>query len=521
MEAGELHELVERVESIEREHHPRIRTLVTILIPVVTVLTALTSLFAARANGHAVVAQRARANDIVAAERAGEDAAEQIGRYNDINTASWDAYRRSVIENRQAATLSGSSAALLRTQASRWATTQTFYNKQLNAFDLPSLQTAGTLDQQRAFEAGQVGQEWVDKEDSDIGLAGLFAVALFLLGLTMTLPRASVKWGFIGVACLLAVIGIIRMVLVNVPGVHQTPAGALADYSNALKAEQATSNGDSSNGNTAVSQLTAATRLDPDYGQAWLALGEARDGSSSPDSAAAVEDYRRAIELDQGSASAYNNLSYDEVLLGRYGQAAADADSAHALQPSNPFIDMTRAEAALGSGDLAAATHWRDVAVGVLSNLDSSFRDSFFAQLRVADIPSLTRAGLPSQRVQQLFGPLRNVEASLDAFGSPTPRPLDGATLSGLHATYYKPRALYLMAYTANNVHAGDIVSIRVYDDSTEQYSIYSSYPKYPLTTSGTGRLTAKTPIDKGQYRIELYLNGNFQTSITVNSPGD
>jgi tetratricopeptide (TPR) repeat protein len=521
VEAGELHELVERIEhAAEHEHHPRIRTLVTVLIPVVTVLTALTSLLAARANGHAVVAQRERAVDTVAAQRAGEAAAEQIGRYDDINSAGWDANRRDTIELREAKT-DPAQAAQLDKQAGQWAATQKKYDQQLATFNLAQLDTAGTLPQQQAFEAGRVAEAWVTREDADIGLAGLFAVGLFLLGLTLTLPRPGVKWGFVGVACLLGIIGVVRMALVNIPGVASTPSAALTDYSNAVLASQSVSDGESTTGDTtAVNDLVAATRLDSDYGQAWLALGEARD-SQHGGSTEAVADYRRAIELDQGTAATYNNLSYDEVLLGRYDAAAHDAAIAHGLQPDNPYIDMTLAEAALGNDDTAVATHWRDTAVGVLSGLDSSFRDDFFAQLRSADIPQVTASGVPAARVDALFNPLRGVEASLDAFGSATPRPVGGASLTGLAADYYKPRAIYVVSFKANNIQAGDVVSLRVYDSSTEQYSVYSSYPRYPLNGSGSETITLKTPIDAGKHRIELYLNGNLQESGTVDSPGD
>ncbi len=520
MEAGEFHELVERVEHLEHEQQPRIRTIITILIPVVTVLTALTSLLAARDNGHAAVAQRLRTTDTIAAQRTGEEAAQQIGRYNDINAAFADAVRRNTLELRDARTIGGTEAEVLRSEAAQWARSARFYHRQTGSFDLPQLYSAGTLQEQQAFEAGTVAQEWIDREDANIGLAGLFAVALFLLGLTMTLPRNSVKWGFVTVACLLGLIGIVRLALINLPGVHHTPETALVDYSNAILAE----NSSDASTQTPITDLTSATKLDPEYGQAWVALGEARDiaGSGSPsDATAAITDYQHALSLDQKTADVYNNMAYDEILLKRSAQGIADSTAAHDLEPDNPYIDMTLGEAALSSGDMATATHWRSETVSILSGLDSNFRDHFFTTLRSVDIPELSTAGVPTARLAAYFNPLRNVEASLDAFGSPTPRPLDGASLSDVRTAYYRPRALYLITYQATDVHTGDIVSVRVYNRANEGYSLYSSYPKVPMTSSGSGRLSIKTPIDRGKYRIEFYLNGNFQTETTVKSPGD
>ena len=63
---------------------------------------------------------------------------------------------------------------------------------------------------------------------------------------------------------------------------------------------------------------------------------------------------------------------------------------------------------------------------------------------------------------------------------------------------------------------------MRIYNTADESYSVYSSSPRLDVAAAGGSyNYTAHTPIDQGTYRIELYLNGHFQTSTTVKSPGD
>ncbi len=70
---------------------------------------------------------------------------------------------------------------------------------------------------------------------------------------------------------------------------------------------------------------------------------------------AAVPQLQRAAALDPRSPRAANDLAVTLQLLRRYGPADSAAERALALGPSNLFALETKAEIALGRGDLAGA----------------------------------------------------------------------------------------------------------------------------------------------------------------------
>src|SRR3954451_1248075 len=266
MEADELHEVIERLEHAEHEHHGSLRATVTVLILLVTVLTAVTGLLAARANRHNAEAQRERAVHTVEAQELGQKSYELYGQYLDLEAASTAAYQRYAIEHRLATSGLGSARALNR-EADAWNAQNGVFQDAFNKIDLAKADAAPTLPEQEAFSDARAADAWISKEDADIGVAGLFAVCLFLLGLALTVPGRGVKWGFVGIAVLLAVIGVSRALVVNAGSVHELPKKSLEAYKAGTFADY--------NGETkkATEEYQKAVDADPGYSEGWLALG--------------------------------------------------------------------------------------------------------------------------------------------------------------------------------------------------------------------------------------------------------
>ena len=518
MEADELHEVIERLEHAEHEHHASLRATVTVLILIVTVLTAITGLLAARANRHNAEAQRERAVHTVQAQELGQRSYELYGQYLDLEAASTAAYQRYAIEHRLAVSGGAGNAADLNREADAWDAQNGVFQDAFNKIDLAKEDAAPTLPEQEAFSDARAADAWISKEDANIGVAGLFAVCLFLLGLALTVPGRGVKWGFVGIAVLLAVLGLGRALVVNLSSVHRVPDQALEAYHDGTLASYQGDN------DKAVEEYRKAVDADSGYTEGWIALAQAQSGDQTDKTAlrAAASSYEKAIDLGEDGYVVHNNLGYVYLLLGDEDKAAQEIDTAHQLEPEEPFVLMSEAEVALVQGDEATAQMWSDRAVEVLAKFDSAFRDQFFALLRSSDRPALQTAGVPADRLQPVFDHLREVEASLDAFDSAEPRDLNGATLTNVGAVYQKDRGRYEITFDQNNIHEGDITSVRIYNTADESYSVYSSSPRLDVATAGGSyNYTAHTPIDQGNYRIELYLNGHFQTSTTVDSPGD
>jgi tetratricopeptide (TPR) repeat protein len=518
VEGEELHEVIERLEHAGHEGRSSLRATVTILILVVTVFTALTGLLAARANRHNAEAQRARAIHTVQAQRADQRAYEEFGQYLDLEAASTASYRRYAVEHRLARSASGSTATQMNDEADAWNVQNGVFQDAFNTIDLAKANAASARPEQEAFSDARAADAWISKEDANIGVAGLFAVCLFLLGLGLTVPGHGVKWGFVAIAVLLATIGVGRALVVNASSVHRVPEASLSAYQAGTLAEF------QGNYKKAVTEFAKAVRDDGQYTEGYVALAGAQsaDQTDTAQLKAAAASYEKAISLGEDGYLVHNNLGYAYLILGDRPRAAAEIGVAQRLEPKEPFILLSEAEVALVAGDDAAAQRWRDKAVTVLSTFDSAFRDQFFTQLRAQDRKSLQIAGVAANRIDTFFNGLRDIEASLDAYGSAEPRDLNGATLTNLAAVYQKDRGRFEITFDQNDIHSGDVTSTRIYDVTTEAYSPYSSVPRLDVATDpGSFNETAHTPIDAGKWRIELYLNGQFQQSVTVDSPGD
>jgi tetratricopeptide (TPR) repeat protein len=308
------------------------------------------------------------------------------------------------------------------------------------------------------------------------------------------------------------------VLVVNLSSVHRLPEASLEAFKAGTFAEY---NGDTKK---AEEEYQKAVDEDPSYSEAWLSLGgvQSSDQTDVKQLRKSVESYRKAIDLGQDGYVVHNNLGYTSLLLGDRKTAETEINIAHELRQEEPFILMSEAELALVKGDVEKANEWRSEAVAVLTKFDIVFRNQFFAALRLQDRSALKLAGVPQERLDTFYNELRDIEASIDALHSKQPLALDGASLSDLTATYKQDRQAYEIVFSQNNLHVGDVTSIRVYNATTEAYSQYSSTPRIDVATeAGNFTFTAHTPIDAGKQRIELYLNGHFQTSVEVDSPGD
>lgn len=81
--------------------------------------------------------------------------------------------------------------------------------------------------------------------------------------------------------------------------------------------------------------LRTAVALDPDHPRPWINLGVAERRAG--DLAAAEKAYRRALEIDAGAASAYQNLATLLKLQGEDGEAESLRALASRMDRRNPF----------------------------------------------------------------------------------------------------------------------------------------------------------------------------------------
>jgi hypothetical protein len=362
-----------------------------------------------------------------------------------------------------------------------------------------------TVAQQAAFASEEASIRWSRREDANVAVGALLAVALLLLGVALSVPQPAVKWGFVTVACLLAVVAGVRLLLVNAPSVGHRPDAAISAYADGIVNRQAGHDA------AATADFTRATTIDGTYASAWAELGSALAGAhgDAPHLGAAVHAFQRALALGTRDTSMLNDLAYADVRLGRLTDASRyiGVTLQGAAPAPPPYALTTAAEVALARGDTAATDRFRDAAIASVAAKDAGFRHAFFSSWR-RDEGQLAGV-VPAARLDSFFAGVKDIEASIDAYGTAGPRALHGAALTSLAVRQNAGTSTLNYAITAGGIHDGDVLSIRLYRDGT--FDAYSSLPALRLGVSDGPNLMENAPADPGQVHVEVYLNGHLE----------
>ena len=519
----ELQESVEHLEHAAHGPRTRLRVIVTVLILAATVEAAVVGYMAATASSNADTTARERQLHDVAAAQATLYAAGQSGLSNDISADEVDAARRAAVRNFQAGQpgVSAADRAELAAETARWSAVQ-HAEEVLNPAGVDSLQLyrakvgkPATREQQLADLAGEQTEAWVRRSDVYVAVVGLLAVALFLLGLALTVPRRIIGYGFAMLALGIGAYGGVRTVLATTPELPAMSDSVLSAYTDGVVAQAAGKHTE------AIADYERAVKGRPHYAQAWKQLADSRNSFTASTDALheTVRDYQRAIAEGDRRANVYHFLAFTEMRLGHVGDALKDARTAHDIAPVNAQIDFALALTELLNGDSAGAQRDSRAAFALLKDQLPSDRALYFSQLR-NDEAVLANAPVNQSQLKPFFLAGREAEASYDALGGPDPTPLRGATASisaveGVNRTFY--------AFVYSNFAVGRVVGIRWYD-STSHYVASASTPalKWLYTPDGTyNGYVDNVPanLSTGTYTLELYLDGNFLSRTTVVVP--
>ena len=113
----------------------------------------------------------------------------------------------------------------------------------------------------------------------------------------------------------------------------------------------------------ALRWLQTAVRLDPDNARPWINLGVAERRNGNLDKAEAA--YRRALVIDAGASSAYQNLATLLRLKGQVKEADALSTLAARLDRRNPFNYLALGDISLGNGRYDEARRFYKRALGL------------------------------------------------------------------------------------------------------------------------------------------------------------
>lgn len=545
-----LEEVHEEIEHLVELPPSRLKVVATLAVILVTLVTTLAAILAASAASSESVAQRDRQLSLAQAEVAelqaslSTRAANQ--QHDDGREAGW---RAAFLRVEAAQATDPSVVAQLRAQA-------TVAQSQAKAIEaalpappgspldahIAALQIPVTVADQTADARGQQSAGWLRNEDRYLSTISMLAVALFLLGLALTLSNRSTAKGFVVLALALLVVSGGRLAYIAA-GSPQAPSAARRCATTSLKASTAICDYaqglNATNNDQAVKLLGAAVQASPRYPAAWEALGDAESNvGTRPSLARAERDYDQALELGFPEAAiVYNNVGYAQLLEGHLAASAASLDKALALDPRDEVTLASLAEERLAAHDLPGAKRWLDRALAIVSGYGPRFRNGgsngasgYFSAFRLDELNLADPGGVPQSMLAPFFTEVRDAEASLDALGSDQPGDAHGATVSGIVLRQADEplgqAGSATLGFSYAGLRAGDIVSLRFYADdinyelaaSNNAVQVGANQPIHPgAGTFAPGQYIV--PLPAGAQSLEIYLNGRLLGSSSFTMP--
>jgi hypothetical protein len=396
----------------------------------------------------------------------------------------------------------------------------------------------------RALQDAANGESsgWSSRSSTYTAVLTLFAVALYLLGFSLALPRSLGRW-FVRGGIVFVAIGV-AWAAIDSTGRPEQPnevaASQFADGTVAL--ENATDAYDSSGYQEAVIHLNEAIHQRPDFARAYLNRGQATYFASSPTQGlgtvtspdalrSSIADLKQAVDLGLDTASAVGDigaLSFQQAMVDDrpdlLDQALEFTDRVIEIDPKRPLWLYNRAVTLLALGrhaDAMASYHAADAAAkkepstasfwvtGALSALDvlADHRPQAADDARAAK----------ELVVREVFG---------DAAGAPTPP-------SNIHLQLVVTPSLVQFAIPKADAASIDpsrdvVVAEWYYDDPAGHGfavlpELSTRVPLQQATDGGWFSLEDYLPVPSpprclpsGTYKVEVYVNGHLAGTETA-----
>ncbi len=470
-----------------------VRRAATLVIAAAALVTAAAGYLAARADARVAVAQRARAVQTATALRELHHLSLESADITDAGTRAIAAQAHVGAIDERFERAGAAERPGLRRGRAYW----TAAAGQAAAAD-PAAVARGygpavTAEQQAAAQA-EVAERWAAREDTNLGIAGFSAVAVLLVATSLASP-ARRPYRFLLLAACVAGYGGLRLAYVNRHDPEGLPPAAVEAYARGAVRQQLREPA------AAAAEFVAAVAAAPGYAAAWRALGDTNLSDVDARTARwAAEAYERAVALGGSDGTLLNNLAYAELLSGDLDDAARHAAAARALLPDDPSAEATAAEVLVARGDRRAALAAADALVARLARERPTFREHVFSALR-DDQADLAAVGIAGPAAEAFYGRLRQAAATLEAYGTATPRGTGGTTATVTVA--YDPGALTMTyAVRCEGVRRDTRVGLRVYAGTGLVASAVHGRRGRGCPASGA------LPVDPGAYTVEVYVNG-------------
>lgn len=390
-------------------------------------------------------------------------------------------------------------------------------------FEAPDLATLRQQSDQQTASA------WGDKANLYLGVITSLAVALTLLGLSLTVG-ADVRRFLLWPAGLIAAGGLTGFLIVLITPVPQTSEAAIA----------AVVEGDRLSGdrdfNGALAAYNRAVDLDPNYATAYQRRGGAHLVVGSPEKGnlfilsttskearqAGVADLKKALDLGGEEYITLVNQGANYFHLADYTRSEELSRRAIALNPALPLPWLNLGLALVGQGRENDAADVYQRAIGLIEQRP-------YAEERL-ELYAAARATL-----EKLLGLRRDLEASVRRFQGelvqaqgrallPDARSADGASVSVMTAKTSGSTLRITLDYS--NLPSNSRLAWIVYhrlgrDQDWVQRSDLSIFEQTQLSPSGSAvrEIQDTSCMTAGEYRVDLYADTKRLASVAASPP--
>ncbi len=378
---------------------------------------------------------------------------------------------------------------------------------------------------------------WGSKTGGYLRVGTVLAVAVFLLGITLTVPaRARRSFLWLGMAVALAAAGWTGAIAAS--RVREPVDGAIASYVSArvrldvlegrlqFGGRTPDQNADRASYALAIRSLTDAIDERPDYVEAVLARGLAEfeldlyysDARGPVGSEAAQRDFTRATELTPTNPIGWTDLGAADFWLGDYSAALAANRRALSLRPDEPISNLNQALYLIVTGRDGAyhlqMERVRDAMAAIpayLRNASLALYQAVFDQ-GISHRPQIAPA-IATMR-EDVLRTVHQIDVSMTLTGSPTPRPV-AATMADLTFSITPDLSEIDAEFDYRGMKTGEHFESEVFVNGARaaglsQASLWNSDGSLTVP-DGRAKLPVRAAFVAGQVvRVELYVEGNL-----------
>lgn len=351
----------------------------------------------------------------------------------------------------------------------------------------------------------QQAEVWEKKARSYLAIITVLAVALFLFGLSLTIP-GTVRYTLVGAGVLIAIAAGLWTGWVFARPTPEAREDAIQAY---LRGVTALNMQDY---DSAIGHFDTATTIDPQLGGAWADRGYARalliDSTAVP---AAIADFEEAIDLGVDNPYTRRNLGRLYVRQGDLDRAIDNFRATLEQQPDQPMVYFDLGLAQFVSGNKEAARAAYESGITLLSREPGYVREPCF-QAAVDDLQDATMMGEMMGHGSEFVRLLKEASASLDMMGEMHPHDM-GVTFGPV--TFSVGADGLSATFDYQGMQNGLAWQDRWYVNGQRDENL--GEPREPWADGASGQKTLiavdSARLQHGTYRLEVYVEGQLVTA--------